>query len=174
MQGSRAKRIMQETADKSGLSILATAPNVGGPLERKMKIKSLGPMACFLLALPFLLSPWAVAGKSKVDVRIRVNEGIGKYPQQDFLNERNTPMSGPLMSNEIFYFNVKVLSDNSQAVAKNDGQWCIKGDIYLDSNELHGTLSGNDLEIEVPQKNGKIKKVGFAIVDYKWRKLSDF
>lgn len=102
-----------------------------------------------------------------------VNEGIGKYPQQDFLNERNTPVAGPLISNEIFYFNVKVLSDNTQAVAENNGQWCIKGEVDLNSNEYHGTLSGNDLEIEIPQKNSKIKKMGFVIVDHKWRKLAD-
>ena len=138
-----------------------------------MKVKSLGPLACFFLALPLTLSTLAVATKPKVDVRIMVNEGIGKYPQQDFLNERNTPVAGPLISNEIFYFNVKVLSDNTQAVAKKTDNGVSKVKSTLNSNEYHGTLSGNDLEIEIPQKNSKIKKMGFVIVDHKWRKLAD-
>ena len=66
-----------------------------------------------------------------------------------------------------------VHSDNADAVAKNNGQWCIKGDDLLSSLTYHGTLSGNDLELEVPQPNGKIKKMTFVVYDHKWRKLSD-
>jgi hypothetical protein len=39
--------------------------------------------------------------------------------------------------------------------------------------DYKGTLEGNSLEIEVPQKNGKIKKIAFGIFDRKWHKLSD-
>jgi hypothetical protein len=65
------------------------------------------------------------------------------------------------------------MSDNAEAVAKNSGQWCIKGDTLLGAIDYKGTLEGNSLEIEVPQKNGKIKKIAFGIFDRKWHKLSD-
>lgn len=77
------------------------------------------------------------------------------------------------MGDQVFYLNVTVLSDNSEAVAKNNGQWCIKGDDLLSSFEYHGTLEGNNLEIEIPQKNGKTKKRSYVVFDRKWRKLSD-
>ena len=126
-----------------------------------------------LLALPLLLFPASLPAKPKVEVRVRVSEGLGKYPPQDSLNKHNSAVAGPLISGEIFYFNVTVLSDNAEAVAKNNGQWCIKGDIYLSSINYHGTLDGNTLEIEIPQKDGKTKKQTFGIYDRKWRKLSD-
>jgi hypothetical protein len=67
-----------------------------------------------------------------------------------------------------------VFSKNAEAVAKNDGQWCITGDTQLDRGaEYQGTLNGNNLEIEIPQKNGKTKKKSFDVIDRKWRKLSD-
>ena len=74
----------------------------------------------------------------------------------------------------VFFVNVIVLSDNAEAVAKNNGQWCISGDTELDTNtEYHGTLDGNTLNLEIVQKNGKIKKKSFEILDHKWRKLAD-
>jgi hypothetical protein len=136
-----------------------------------MKLK----MAPLFFALGALFSLWAPAysAKPKVEVRLKVNDGIGKYSQQDTLNKYNSPVAGPLMSNEVFYFNVVVSSDNADAVAQNKGQWCIKGEADLSSIEYHGTLSGNNMEVEVPQKNGKNKKVSFVVYDHKWRKLSD-
>ena len=72
----------------------------------------------------------------------------------------------------VFFANVTLRSDNAEAVAKNNGQWCITGDIELDrATEYHGTLNGENLEIEFPQKNGKIKKEHYEIFDHKWRKL---
>jgi hypothetical protein len=138
-----------------------------------MRIKTLAVFLMTLLAAQMLLSSPVFSGKPKVEVRVRVNEGLGKYPPQDTLNKYNSPVAGPLQSAEIFYFNVAVLSDNAEAVAQNNGQWCVKGDIYLSSIEYHGTLSGNDLVIEVPDKNGKIHKQNFVVYDHKWRKLAD-
>ena len=120
----------------------------------------------FLAALPVLAKP-------KVEVRIRVNEGIGKNLPQDSLSRTGSSMDAPLNSGQVFYLNVTVLSDNADAVAKNNGQWCIKGDTLLGSIEYHGILDGNSIEIEVPQQNGKTKKQTFGIFDHKWRKLAD-
>jgi hypothetical protein len=43
----------------------------------------------------------------------------------------------------------------------------------LSSVEYHATLGGNDLVVEVPDKNGKIHKQNFVVYDHKWRKLAD-
>jgi hypothetical protein len=123
-------------------------------------------LVLLLVALPL----WA---KPKVEVRVRVNEGIGKNLPQDSLSRTGSSMDGALVGTQIFYLNVTVFSDNAAAVAKNNGQWCIKGDTLLGAIDYHGTLDGNDLELEVPQRNGKIKKERFAVFDRKWRKLSD-
>ena len=45
--------------------------------------------------------------------------------------------------------------------------------VVLGSLEYHGTLDGNTLEIEIPQKNGKTKKKSYVVFDHKWRKLAD-
>lgn len=144
-----------------------------GSSGEKMRMRPLAFLLASFLILQLLLHAVSLAARPKVDVRIKVNEGIGKYASPDTLNKYNSPVAGPLMSNEVFYFNVIVFSDNVEAVAKNNGQWCIKGDIELQSIEYHGTLGGNDLEIEIPQKNGRTKKITFVVYDHKWRKLSD-
>jgi len=41
----------------------------------------------------------------------------------------------------------------------------------LGTMDYKGTLDGNSLEIEIPQKNGKIKKVSFGIYDRKWQQI---
>jgi hypothetical protein len=136
----------------------------------------LGPLALLLaplLAFELLLCPPSSSGKPKVDVRVTVDDGIGKIPSTDSLSKSNSALQGPLPPAEIFYFNVTVVSDNAAAVAQNDGKWCLKGDSLLGNVEYHGTLSGNDLQIEVPQKNGKTRKSHFVIYDHKWRKLAD-
>ena len=138
-----------------------------------MRTRSLALFLVSLLALLLLLCPPSLWAKPKIAVRVRVSEGIGKYSSQDSLNKYNSPVAGPLPPNEIFYYNVTVFSDNTQAVAVNNGEWCIKGEADLTGNDYHGTLSGSDLEIEFPQKNGKIKKMSFVIYDRKWRKLAD-
>jgi hypothetical protein len=130
-------------------------------------------LVALLVAFELLFSAPSFSGKPKVDVRVTVDDGIGKYPPEDSLSKSNLSVQGPLPSAEIFYFNVTVRSDNVGATAQSDGKWCIKGDSLLGSTEYHGTLSGNDLQLEVPQKNGKLKKFNFAVYDHKWRKLSD-
>jgi hypothetical protein len=138
-----------------------------------MKLSTLAGALCGLMALSFLFSSLAVAGKPKVDITITVNDGIGKNVPQDSLSRTGSSMDGALGGVQVFYLNVTVHSDNADAVAKNNGQWCIKGDALLGSLTYHGTLSGNDLELEVPQPNGKTKKMTFVVYDHKWRKLSD-
>jgi hypothetical protein len=128
------------------------------------------PLTGLLLLLLAAAPLWA---KPKVDVRIKVNEGIGKNLPQDSLSRTGSAMDAPLNAGQIYYLNVTVLSENADAVAKNNGQWCIKGDDLFGSLEHHGTLDGNTLEIEIPQSNGKTKKKSYAIFDRKWRKLSD-
>jgi hypothetical protein len=124
-----------------------------------------------LLLLLLAASPlWA---KPKIAVRVRVNEGIGKNLPQDSLSRTGSSMDGAINAGQVFYLNVTVLSDNADTVAKNDGQWCIKGDDLLSSLEYHATLDGNNLEVEIPQTNGKIKKKSYVVYNHKWRKLSD-
>jgi hypothetical protein len=124
-----------------------------------------------LLLLLLAASPlWA---KPKVAVRVRVNEGIGKNLPQDSLSRTGSSMDGAINAGQVFFLNVTVLSDNADAVAKNNGQWCIKGDDLLSSLEYLATLDGNNLEIEIPQQGGKTKKKSYVVYDHKWRKLSD-
>jgi hypothetical protein len=138
-----------------------------------MKRRLCGSTLLPLLVLPLLFCGQAIAGKPKVDVQVKVNEGIGKTPPADSLSRTGSSYDGKLDMPSVYYLNVTVTSDNADAVAKNNGQWCIKGDALLGSLTYHGTLSGNDLELEVPQPNGKIKKMSFAVFDRKWRKLAD-
>jgi hypothetical protein len=130
-------------------------------------------MKLFASALLVILATSPVLAKPKVEVRIKVNEGIGKNLPQDSLSRTGSSMDAPLNSGQVFYLNVTVLSDNADAVAKNNGQWCIKGDTLLGSIEYRGILDGNSIEIEIPQPNGKTKKQTFGIFDHKWRKLAD-
>ena len=127
-----------------------------------------------LLALQLLLACSALQAKPKVMVRVRAHEGTATNPAPDSLSKYNSPVAGSLPANEVFYYNVTVFSDNPEAVAKNNGQWCIKGDAQLSSFDYQGTLDGNDLEVEIPQKGGKMKKMTFKIIDRKWHKMSDF
>ncbi len=122
--------------------------------------------------LLLLLAAAPAMAKPKVDVRIRVNEGVGK-DHKDSLSRTGSSCDGSLTTGQDYFLNVTVLSDNADAVPKNNGQWCIKGDTLLGAIDYKGTLDGNTLEIEVPQKNGKIKKIAFGIYDRKWHKLSD-
>lgn len=138
-----------------------------------MKLGTLASGLFGLMVSSLLFSSPAVAGKPKVDVTITVNDGIGKNLPQDSLSRNGSSVGGALVGAQVFYLNVTVHSDNAEAVAKNNGQWCIKGDDLLSSLTYHGTLSGNDLELEIPQPNGKTKKMTFVVYDHKWRKLSD-
>jgi hypothetical protein len=129
------------------------------------KMKSLTWLLLLLVAGPV----WA---KPKVDVRIRVNDGVGR-DRKDSLSRTGSSYDGALTTGQDYFLNVTVVSDNAEVVAKNSGQWCIKGETLLGAIDYKATLEGNYLEIEVPQKNGKIKKITFGIFDRKWHKLSD-
>jgi hypothetical protein len=124
----------------------------------------------------FLLVQATVAplyAKPKVDVWIKVNEEKAKEHVSDKLGLGN-PTATNTFRTTVFYLNVAVTSDNAEAVAKNNGQWCISGDTALHINgEYQGVLDGNDLDIQVPDKNGKPKKLHFEVYDHKWRKLPD-
>ena len=138
-----------------------------------MKLSTRASAVFALLTLWSLVLAAAVPAKPKVDITLTVNDGIGKNLPQDSLSRTGGSMNGALVGQQVFYLNVTVHSDSAEAVAKSNGQWCIKGDALLSSLTYHGTLSGNDLEIEVPQPNGKMKKMSFVVYDHKWRKLSD-
>ena len=141
-----------------------------------MRIKSLA----LVVLLPLQVSNCCCArrpfpAKPKVDIQVTVNDGIGKNLPQDSLSRSGSPLNGALNGRQVFYLNVTVRSDNADAVATNNGQWCIKGDALLGSLQYHGTLCAakRTWSSEVPQPNGKIKKMTFAVYDHKWRKLSD-
>lgn len=111
--------------------------------------------------------------KPKVEVKVMVNEGVGRDRVRDAISKGAGTTSNALVAT-VWFLNVTVTSDNAEAVAKGNGQWCITGDDALDVNgEYQGTLDGSSVEIQVPGKNGKIKKLHFDIFDHKWRKLSD-
>ena len=141
-----------------------------------MNMRYLAQFLLSLLALQLLLWPSSLSAKPKVEVRVKVNESVGKNQPPDSLSRAGRSYEAPLPQPTVWYMNVTVLSDNAEAVAQNNGQWCIRGegDSELSSMTYQGTLSGNDLEIKVPQPNGKIRQVHFTVYDHKWRKLSDF
>lgn len=140
-----------------------------------MKMRCLARFLLALLAVQLLLWPSPLSAKPKVAVRVKVNEGVGKNQPVDSLERAGRSYAAPLPQPTLWYMNVTVLSDNADAVAQNNGQWCIRGegDSELSSITYQGTLTGNDLEVEVPQPNGKLRKAHFTVYDHKWRKLSD-
>jgi len=126
-----------------------------------------GLLVLILVALPI----WA---KPKTDVRIKIDDQIIKERPRDSLSRGGGATMPTTLYGSIYFLNVTVLSDNAEAVAKNNGQWCISGDIELDkATEYYGTLNGNSIELEIPQKDGKTKRKTFEVFDHKWRKLID-
>jgi len=131
-------------------------------------------MRFLTLTLSILLAASPLWAKPKVEVSVKISDEIAKDMPQASLSRDGSSTINTSIYGLIFYFNVTVFSKNAEAVAKNDGQWCITGDTQLDRGaEYQGTLNGNNLEIEIPQKNGKTKKKSFDVIDRKWRKLSD-
>ena len=132
--------------------------------------------------LLLLLAASPLCAKPKVSVVVTVKEGMGKDYVQDSLAKSGNPIGVDNMGGQganiiygrVFYINVTVLSNDAAAVAKGNGKWCIKGDTELELFTYNGTLDGSRLEVEIPQKNGKIRKAKFEIVDHKWRNLSAF
>jgi hypothetical protein len=120
-----------------------------------------------------LLAATPLFAKPKVNVQVKVNEGAGRDRVQDSISKGQGTTSNALVAT-VWFLNVTVTSDNAEAVAKGNGQWCITGDAPLDVNgEYEGMLDGTSLDVQVPGKNGKIKKLHFDVFDHKWRKLAD-
>jgi hypothetical protein len=131
-------------------------------------------MRWLALSLFALLMPMPAGAKPKVDVHIRVHEGLGRDHATDSLTKSGATNSANVTNQSIFFLNVTVTSGDAGAVAKNHGEWCISGDNALDINgDYDGTLDGNNLEIHITGNNGKAKKYHYEIYDHKWRKLAD-
>jgi hypothetical protein len=130
------------------------------------------PLTSLLL---LLLASAPLQAKPKVDVRVKVSDSIEvNTPQASLSRDHNSSPASTFFA-PVYILNVTVLSENAEAVAKNNGQWCMSGDVELGKNiEYHGTLNGNTIEVELPQNSGKTKKITFEITDHKWKKLSEF
>jgi hypothetical protein len=69
-----------------------------------------------------LLTAAPLLGKPKVDVRVKVNEGIIKNRAGDSLSKGgSTPANTFTVT--VWFLNVTMTADDSEAVAKNNGQW---------------------------------------------------
>jgi hypothetical protein len=131
-------------------------------------------MKCLTWFLLALLTVAPLCAKPKVDVRVKVNEGLRKDRAGDSLSKSGGTTLGNTFTTGVWFMNITVMADDSEAVAKNNGQWCITGDAALNVNgEYKGTLDGNSLDVQTPDRNGKTKKLHFEVFDHKWRKLSD-
>jgi hypothetical protein len=134
----------------------------------KMKMRPLG------LLLLLLLAAFPVLAKPKTDVRVKVNDEVARDQAQDSLSKSPGASMSTTIYGTVSYANITVSSDNTEAVAKNNGQWCIRGDTELDSNtEYRGTLEGNTLKIDMVQKNGRTKTKSYEVIEHKSKKLSD-
>ena len=124
-------------------------------------------MICLLSLLLMASTVWA---KPKVDVRVNVDGTVRML-------ETGGNLSLTIGGTYVSYINVTVSSDNAAAVARNNGQWCIRSEediVELAKNgDYQAVLDGNFIEIEIPQTKGKPRKVSFSIFDYKWRKTFD-
>ena len=85
----------------------------------------------FLLAL---LTVAPLCAKPKVDVRVKVNEGLRKDRAADSLTKGGGATPGNTFTTGVWFMNITVMADDSEAVAKNGGQWCITGDAALNVN----------------------------------------
>jgi hypothetical protein len=125
-----------------------------------------------IIALVLLsAAPLSVLAKPKVNVFVQSHEAFAILQPPDSLARAGTSMgaySAPLPPRTDYFINVTVQVHDPQAPLT-DAHWCIKGDSALGDIVYEGFLSGNDLELEIPQNNGKIKKVSFKIIDRKWR-----
>jgi len=128
--------------------------------------------AWLLFVMLAAASAWA---KPKVAVKVKADEGlIRDRPTYSLSPIGVGPSTQNTIDAPVVFMNVTVASDNGQAVALNNGQWCVTGGIKLElEKEYDGTLDGNNLDILIPQKNGKMKKEHYEIVDHKWRKLTE-
>jgi hypothetical protein len=142
--------------------------------ESEPRLKRRRNMRWPALLLFALLAPMPAGAKPKVDVHIRVHDGLGRDHATDSLSKSGGTNPLNVTNQSIFFLNVTVTSGDAAAVAKNHGEWCISGDNSLDINgDYDGTLDGNKLEIRITSNNGKMKKYHYEIYDHKWRKLAD-
>jgi len=127
---------------------------------------------CLLLVL---LAAAPLLAKPKVAVHVTVNQGKGRDEVQDTLSKNGVSNSAAdTVFATVYFLNVTVTSDKAEALAGNDGHWCIKGASPLDVNgEYPALLNGNGLDVQVPAKNGKTKTLHFEVLDHKWRTLAD-
>jgi hypothetical protein len=131
--------------------------------------------AGLLLMLVAAAPVWA---KPKIDVKVKVFNGIGRDRVAGSLSKTEKTSSNTnesILYERVFYLNVTITSERTEAaLAKNNGQWCISGDTELNLNDLYdATLDGNNLDVEVTAKNGKTKKYRFVVIDRQWRKLDN-
>ena len=131
--------------------------------------------ACLVLLLLAAAPVWA---KPKIDVKVKVFNGIGRDAVAGSLSKSEKTSSNTnesMLYERVFYFNVTLTSEKPEAIlAKNNGQWCITGDTELGVTELYdATLDGNNLDVEIIAKNGKTKKYHYVVIDRQWRKLDN-
>src|SRR5580704_16713559 len=88
-------------------------------------------LAWFLLVL---LTAAPLCAKPKVDVRVKVNEGLRKDRAGDSLSKGGGATPGNTFTAGVWFMNVTVMADSSEAVARNNEQWCITGDTALNVN----------------------------------------
>ena len=78
-------------------------------------------------------------------------------------------------SGEKVYVNAVVSArtpDYAQAVAKNDGKWCLQGTFEMQPNVSYdGFLQGDGIDLVILKQNGKTSKIHFSIVAREWRNL---
>lgn len=65
-----------------------------------------------------------------------MDNGFVVKPPDDSLSKSGYSYDGAVITPMIYYMNVVVRSDNAEAVAKNNGQWCLKGDILLEAPNI--------------------------------------
>src|SRR3984893_15588600 len=100
--------------------------------------------------LLMLLAAAPVWAKPKIDVKVKVFNGVGRDRVAGSLSKSEKTSSSTnesMLYERVFYFNVTITSERTEAaLAKNNGQWCITGETELDVNDLYdATLDRNDL-----------------------------
>jgi len=113
----------------------------------------------------FLLASALSAKTTKVNVRAKVDSSTTREKAQGSLS---IAVASPLIT----YVNVTLSSEDASAVANNNGQWCIQSQdeaVNLQKGgEYQGVLDGDFVELVIPLKNGKMRKISFKIFDHKW------
>ena len=124
-------------------------------------------MAALLCISPAVAKPKPAA---LVYVKAVQGRGVGFTITSD---SRSSGISND--SGEKVYVNVVVSArtpDYAQAVAKNDGKWCLQGTFEMQPNSSYdGLLQGDGIDVVILQQNGKTRKMHFSIVARQWRNL---